>query len=155
MTRIMTTTIPIPTDTTISKTITKLNPKQKIIKNYIKYIVYDDIKYINKIISLIDNDIINNHIQEGGNKNKDKNGNENGNGNEDKDDKSNYKKLNFVIKNIELIIKDIELFNKILNVIKNHDELMSKINFGYQKFNYDDNILNYLDKISKNEFIFV
>ena len=117
--------------------------KYKIIKNYLKYIIYDDINYINKIISLID--INNNYFQVGGvdeNEYKDINHN------------YNYKKLDFVIKNLELIIEDIELFNKILSIIKKHDELMGEINLEYKKFNYDDNILNYLDKLIKNELIF-
>ena len=118
------------------------NTKYKIIKNYIKYIAYDDINYINKIIGLIDK----NNIQIGGDKNGDISENSN---------ITNYKKLNFVIDNIELIIKDVELFNRIINIIKNHDMLMSKINSKYKKFNYDENILTYLDKIYKDEFIYV
>ncbi len=121
--------------------------KYKIINNYLKYIAYDDINYINKIISLIG--INNNYFQVGG-----LDENENENENENIDIKSNYKKLDFVIKNLQLIIEDIELFNKILSIIKKHDELMSEINSKYEKFNYDDNILNYLDKLIKKEFIF-
>lgn len=113
------------------------NVKYKIIRNYVKFIASDDINYINKIINM---------VWSGSNKNK----NNFQEGGDNYDDK-----LNFIIKNIELISKDIELFNKILNIIKKHDTLMIEFDPNYKKFNYDDNILNYLNKIYKNELIFV
>lgn len=113
-----------------------LNIKNKIVKNYINFLANYDIKFINNIIKIINN---NNYFQIGGDFNNNK----------------NLKKINFIIINIDLLIKDIEMFNKIMKIINKHDLLMSKINVNYQKFNYNENILDYLEKIYKAEFIFI
>ena len=108
----------------------------KIKKNYIKYISENNIKYLDKILHLIQRKKIS--YAGGGN--------------------NNYNinlGLDFVLKNIDIIINDIDFFNTILVIIENHDELMIKINPSYKKFNYNENILEYLDKIYNWEFIFV
>lgn len=108
----------------------------RIKKNYIKYIGKNDTKYLDKILY---------HMQ--------KNSIKNISGG-DSNSNSNFS-FDFVLKNIDIIINDIDFFNKILSVIENHDELMVKINPEYKKFNYNENILDYLDKIYGQEFIFV
>ena len=108
----------------------------KIKKNYIKYMVKNDRKYIDKILNLVNKSSTNN-IYIGGGKS------------------DTNLSLDFILKNIDIIINDIELFNKILSIIEKHDELMIKINPRYNKFVYNQNILDYIDKVYNQEFIFV
>jgi hypothetical protein len=108
----------------------------KIKKNYIKYIGKNDTKYLNKILHIVQ---IKTFSFTGG-------GNNNSNVNFG---------LDFVLKNINIIINDIDFFNKILLIIENHDNLMIKINHNYKKFDYNENIIEYLDKIYNQEFILV
>ena len=122
---------------TITTSIIESNTKYKIIKNYVKYLANNDSHYINKIINIIPN---NNLL--GGNPNPNSNSN------------INYDKIKFIIKNIDLIINDIKLFNKSIGIINKYDDTMSMINPTHEKFNYSDNILDYINKISKNDFIF-
>lgn len=117
----------------------KTNIEYKIKKNYIKYIAKNDDKYLKNIANILDKKY--DFSQKGGMI-------------KIKTDKLNDK-IDFIIENLELIINDIELFNKILNIIKKHDNLMSQINPKYKEFNYDDNVLNYLDKIYDREFNFI
>ena len=124
---------------TITTSITESNTKYKIIKNYVKYLANNDPHYINKIINIIPNNNLS-----GGNPNSNSNSNSN----------INYDKIKFIIKNIDLIINDIKLFNKSLGIINKYDDTMSIINSTHKKFNYSDNILDYINKISKNDFIF-
>lgn len=103
----------------------------KIKKNYLKYLVYSDLKYIENICKILNTK----NILKGGGK--------------------NNNNIDFVINNINLITNNIELFNRTINIINIHDDKMSIINPKYEKYDYKINILDYIDKINKQEFNFV
>lgn len=108
----------------------------KIKINYIKYIAKNNKKYLAKILNIIHKKSINKNIIGG--------------------DGSNINlTLDFILKNIDIIIRDIDFFYEILLIIENHDRLMTQINPKYKKFEYNQNILEYLNKIYNQEFIFV
>lgn len=117
-------------------------------KNYIKYIASNNVKYIDKIYNIITNENVLNQKKQINDKYNFISIKKGGGG-------INKNFINFVLQNIDLMTENLELFNKILLTIEIHDNLMIKINPNYNKFNYNQNILIYLEKIYNDEFIFV
>lgn len=123
----------------------KINYRLK--KNYIKYLISNDIKYIGKI-----RDIVKVLNFNGGSVNMPNSLNEK----DEKDEKDIKYSTQLVLNNIDLIIQNINYFNSILNLVHEHDQKMSLLNKDFVKFNPEtQSLIEYLDLIYLNEIKFI
>jgi len=113
----------------------KINYRLK--KNYIKYLISNDIKYINNVRDMVR--VLN------------FNGGSNG-----FDEKDKTYSIKLILNNIDLIIQNINYFNSILNLVHEHDHKMSLLNKNFIKFNPEtQSLIEYVDSIYLNEIKFI